>query len=225
MERARLIRENTTPAGSWRLRFDGASRSNPGPSGCAAAIERIQSEEGETHADMIWFNSDFIGNKTSNLSEYSGLLLGLEAIADRQYKSYNPMAELLIEGDSELVIKQVIGEYQCNHKNLIPLCNKAKQLIQTFRNQGTIVTLAHIPREENHHADMFANIAIDMEMQTGDWTPHTGKEWINENQGEGQEQHSMLMEMRELRKQGLSEPEIMAVQKAKMSAQFGITFA
>ena len=78
------------------------------------------------------------------MAEYGGLLLGLEGVANREYKSYNPMQALSIEGDSQLVIKQLTGEYECKHKNLKPLCAKAKKLIKKFEEEGTIVTLQHI---------------------------------------------------------------------------------
>jgi ribonuclease H / adenosylcobalamin/alpha-ribazole phosphatase len=78
------------------------------------------------------------------MAEYGGLLLGLEGVANREYKSYNPMQALSIEGDSQLVIRQLTGEYECKHKNLKPLCAKAKKLIKKFEEEGTIVTLQHI---------------------------------------------------------------------------------
>jgi len=211
-ERAEKIAQTTTLNGDWKLRFDGASRRNPGPSSCAAVIIS------EPNEDVIWFDSDYIGHKTSNVAEYSGLLLGLKAIVNREYKSFNPMQTLSIEGDSELVIKQLKGEYECKHKKLLPLFHKAQDIINKIRNEGTIVTLQHIPREQNKFADSSANIILDRELETGDWTPNTGVEWIAEHDPSAQNHLKVRKQMNELKEKGLSDPEILFVQEAKYMA-------
>jgi ribonuclease HI len=130
------------------LRFDGASRGNPGHSGAAASIYKHQGSE------CIWFDSEYLGaNKTNNQAEYKGLILGLEECVRK-----NLNRPLLIQGDSELIIKQMKGEYQVKHKKLIPLYNKARSLISILRFP---VLLRWIPREKNIHCDKMANDAID----------------------------------------------------------------
>ena len=126
-----------------RMNFDGCSKGNPGLAGAGAVIY-INNEE-------VWTGSSFVGtNSTNNEAEYAGLILGLEKALEMNIKN------LLVNGDSQLVIHQMTGKYRCNSPNLIPLFQTAKKLEQKFEN----IKFEHLLRNLNHRADELANIAI-----------------------------------------------------------------
>lgn len=136
----------------FRLEFDGVSRGNPGHAGAAAYLFEIANRT----KDCVWFDSEYIGNsKTNNQAEYAALILGLEECVARRVRN------LVICGDSELVIRQLTGEYQVKHKKLQPLFHKAKQLISSLPMPPTLMW---IPREENKYADQLANLVVDREL-------------------------------------------------------------
>jgi ribonuclease HI len=127
-----------------RLYSDGAARGNPGPAGAGAVIV---SPGGHIVAKM----GKFLGDNTNNFAEYMGLLLGL-----RRAKAMG-IKEIEILSDSELMIRQLKGEYQVKAENLRPLYDEAKELLKAF----PALLLRHIPREENSAADEMSNRAID----------------------------------------------------------------
>ena len=103
------------------LMFDGGSRGNPGPSGCGYVI--MNSDETE----IIAKGSEFIGKNTNNYAEYMGMILGIEKALELNIRN------LIIKGDSQLVIKQMLKEYSVKATNLIPLHNHATNLISGFK--------------------------------------------------------------------------------------------
>ena len=125
------------------LHFDGCSKGNPGISG-AGAVLSLDGKE-------IWADSVLIGQATNNLAEYTGLLLGLNKAVEMNIK------DLIVKGDSILVIKQMKGEYAVNSPNIKDLFNSAKKLEEIF---DTIV-FEHVYREDNKRADHLANIALN----------------------------------------------------------------
>lgn len=138
----------------FRLEFDGVSRGNPGHAGGAAFLYKIEKNGG--YKDCVWFDSEYLGsNKTSNQAEYSALIIGLKQCVERR------VPNLEICGDSELVIRQLTGQYQVNHKKLIPLHRTASELINSLQCQPA---LKWIPREENKSADQIANLVVDREL-------------------------------------------------------------
>ena len=122
---------------------DGAARGNPGPSGIGIVVKK----GAQTLAEI----SDFIGKATNNVAEYMAFIRGLE--------------EALVLGatkiecfsDSELLVKQIQGEYKVKNEGLIPLHYHAKSLIRKFKT----FSIEHTLREENKHADKLANRGID----------------------------------------------------------------
>ena len=125
--------------------FDGASKGNPGKAGCGALInENSQISQNKT----IWKGHKYLGNTTNNVAEYNGLILGLEQAKEMK------LTELIIKGDSKLVIEQMKGNYKVNAPHLIPLYKRAKEL------EPAIVTYEYIPRKQNAEADQLANDAI-----------------------------------------------------------------
>ena len=123
---------------------DGAARGNPGPAGAGAILK---TRTGEVLAEV----SGFLGHTTNNVAEYRALLLGLEralALGVRR---------LEVRADSELLIRQLRGEYRVRDEKLKPLYEEAKSLLARFQ----AARLLHVPREQNSDADRLANAGID----------------------------------------------------------------
>lgn len=123
--------------------IDGAARGNPGPAGVGIVIKKGSS----TLAEI----SDFIGKATNNIAEYIAFIRGLEEALVLGAKK----AECF--SDSELLVKQINGEYKVKNEGLAPLYHHAKSLIKKFKT----FSLSHTMREENKHADNLANQGID----------------------------------------------------------------
>lgn len=127
-----------------RLFTDGAARGNPGPAGAGAVII---SPEGHVVAKV----GKFLGDETNNVAEYMGLIIGLKRAKAMGIKVLDVLA------DSELMVKQLNGDYAVKAEHLKPLHDEAKALLQAF----TEIEIRHIPREENAQADAMSNRAID----------------------------------------------------------------
>ncbi len=127
-----------------RLYCDGAARGNPGPAGAGAVIVN---PAGHIVAKV----GKFLGEETNNVAEYMGLILGLKRAKAMGIK------ELEVLADSELVVKQVRGEYAVKAEHLAPLHAEAIALFKAFDQ----IEIRHIPREENGQADAMSNRAID----------------------------------------------------------------
>jgi ribonuclease HI len=127
-----------------RLFTDGAARGNPGPAGAGAVI---LNPEGHVVAKI----GKFLGDSTNNVAEYMGLILGLKRARAMGIK------ELEVYSDSELLVKQLAGEYAVKAEHLRPLHDEARALLQGF----SFIEVRHIPREENGAADLMSNRAID----------------------------------------------------------------
>ena len=124
---------------------DGASRGNPGPAAIGAVIK---DERGRLIASI----SQRIGKVTNNQAEYRAIITALEE-ADRLGAK-----QVDIKMDSELVVKQINGEYRVKKATLKPLYQQVKQ------RQGQLkgFTITHILRQQNIEADKLANKALDI---------------------------------------------------------------
>ena len=128
---------------NFKLYFDGCSKGNPGLAGAGAVIYNNNEE--------LWSNHLFIGdNITNNVAEYTGLIFGMQKAYEMNIKN------IIIKGDSLLVINQMLGKYKCNSQNLIILYNTAKELEQKFE----FIEYQHILRNLNKRADKLANDAV-----------------------------------------------------------------
>src|SRR5580658_9309516 len=126
---------------------DGGSRGNPGPAGFGVYI---QDSTGSVLAEL----SQYLGTHTNNFAEYSALLAALEfAIA----KGHN---SLRVVSDSELMVKQIKGQYRVNSPELRPLYEEARRRIAQLDH----FQIQHVLREKNRHADRLANLAMDRGM-------------------------------------------------------------
>jgi ribonuclease HI len=126
---------------------DGGSRGNPGPSGFGVYI---QDSNGKVLAEL----SEYLGKRTNNFAEYSGLLAALEFAVANGHRA------LRVVSDSELMVKQMKGQYRVNSPELRPLYDEAKRRVVHLEH----FQIQHVLREKNRHADRLANLAMDRGM-------------------------------------------------------------
>jgi probable phosphoglycerate mutase len=132
------------PSGaSATANIDGGSRGNPGPAGYGVRIERADG----TIVDL----KQSLGTCTNNVAEYHGLLAALRWAADHGIRT------LAVKSDSELLVKQMRGEYRVKNPGLQPLYEEARSLARRIGR----VTFEHVRRELNKEADRLANEAMD----------------------------------------------------------------
>jgi ribonuclease HI len=146
MQMVKLNNKLITPSINkyFSLYFDGCSKGNPGPAGAGAVIYYDNHE--------IWSDSIFVGNKeTNNIAEYSGLILGLNKAIQLDIKN------LLVFGDSQLVINQMNGVYKVKSENMKPLYNTALEKSKFFSN----INFEHVYRNDNKRADELSNIGLN----------------------------------------------------------------
>lgn len=124
--------------------IDGGARSNPGPAGYGVVIE---DEVGRPVANL----SEYLGRQTNNYAEYSGLLAALNYTLRHGFKA------LKVVSDSELLVKQINGEYKVSSPVLKELHGRAMTLID----QLECFEIRHVLREKNREADRLANMAMD----------------------------------------------------------------
>jgi len=127
---------------------DGGSRGNPGPAGYGAVIE---DSKGQVVAEL----SGFLGVKTNNFAEYSGLLAVLK------WANENGARRLRVVSDSELMVKQMQGKYKVASPILRPLFDEAKMLARRIES----FEMRHTLRGGNKQADRLANEAMDKGME------------------------------------------------------------
>ena len=100
--------------------------------------------------------SKFLGKQTNNFAEYEAVISAFEELSKLVGAKMNE-TEVIVKMDSELVVKQMRGEYKVKHPNLKPQQAKLAHLAGGFKN----VTFTHVPREQNKDADKLANEAMD----------------------------------------------------------------
>jgi ribonuclease HI len=123
---------------------DGGARGNPGPAGYGVVIE---DEVGRPVSSL----SEYLGRQTNNYAEYSGLLAALNYTIRHGFKA------LKVVSDSELMVKQIKGEYKVSSPTLKELHQRASKLID----QLDCFEIRHVLREKNREADRLANLAMD----------------------------------------------------------------
>jgi len=127
--------------------IDGGSRGNPGEAGIGvyvAGVARI---------------AEYLGTATNNFAEYSALLTAV------RFAVFTRCNELTIYADSELVVKQITGEYQVRNENIRPLYDSAKRWISLIPR----FSIQHVRRENNKEADKLANQAMDTRRNSVVW--------------------------------------------------------
>lgn len=133
------------------MHTDGGSRGNPGPAGAGVFIYNDRGE-------IIRRAHLFLGVMTNNEAEYQAVILGLETLRKVFGKEKIKNLDIAIKLDSELVCRQLRGEYQVKEEKLVPLFMKIwNARVADFPH----LTFDHIPREKNAEADKLANQAMD----------------------------------------------------------------
>lgn len=121
---------------------DGACSGNPGPAAIGVVIRE--------HGIIIQTIGESIGSATNNIAEYSALIRALEVAHTLKAQ------EVTLRTDSQLVYRQVIGQYKVRNEKLQGLCRRAQTLLKDF----SAVDFKHIPREQNKEADQLASSSV-----------------------------------------------------------------
>ncbi|MDP6925199.1 MAG: ribonuclease HI family protein [Candidatus Scalindua sp.] len=130
------------------VNVDGASKGNPGESGIGVAIF-------DKDSNLINEACDYLGVATNNIAEYKALILGIKLST-----KYNAK-RVLFKADSELMVKQIKGEYRVKNTQLKLLFAEAQRLLKELPNWK----ITHVPREENKEADLLANRGVEMSVK------------------------------------------------------------
>lgn len=126
------------------INTDGGARGNPGPAGIGVVIK---GEDGHVLKEI----AEYIGETTNNQAEYKALIAALKAAKLLKAEDVTVLA------DSELMVKQIKGEYKVKNEGLRPIYAEAKKLLAHFSS----FDIRHVVREKNKEADKLVNIAID----------------------------------------------------------------
>ena len=129
---------------AYRANIDGGSRGNPGPASYGVVI---RDPRGQVVAKL----KKYIGRSTNNVAEYYGLIAALD------FAQQHGIRALRIESDSELLVRQMRGQYKVKSAELRPLYERARKMAQSF---GSF-RIDHVYREQNAEADALANDALD----------------------------------------------------------------
>lgn len=135
---------NSRIATEWTVRCDGGSRGNPGPGAAAWVLTDPRGAEIEALGE-------YLGSVTNNVAEYRALIAGLASAAKHE------VARLRVCMDSELVVRQMTGEYRVKHAGLKPLHAEAREAAARI---GT-VRFEAVRREQNARADQLVNLTLD----------------------------------------------------------------
>lgn len=123
---------------------DGASRGNPGPAALGIAIL-------DTSGNVLHEIRQKLGDQTNNYAEYMALKEGLA------FCEAAGVSKVTVKADSQLMVRQMLGEYKVKAEGIIPIYLECKKLSQSFSE----IRFEHVRREDNKHADRLANEALD----------------------------------------------------------------
>ena len=129
---------------AYQANVDGGSRGNPGPAGYGVVVR-------DPRGEIVARLKKYIGINTNNVAEYFGLIAALD------YAQNHGIRALRVESDSELMVKQLRGQYKVKSAELKPLFERAKKMSQTFES----FRISHVYREQNKEADALVNQALD----------------------------------------------------------------
>jgi len=132
----------------WTLRCDGGSRGNPGPGALGYVLCDAAGREVEARGE-------FIGVCTNNVAEYRALIAGLEAAARHGTRT------LVVRMDSELVVRQMLGQYKVKAEGLKALHAEAR----SAAGRVGVVRFESVPRDDNSRADALVNEALDQALR------------------------------------------------------------
>lgn len=129
------------------INTDGGARGNPGPAGIGVVIKN---ESGE----VVFEHGGYIGEATNNVAEYRALLKAVETARDLG------ATELKINMDSELIVRQMLGQYKIKQPDLQKLAAEVIKVLKSFSN----FSFTHVRREFNKEADALVNQALDAQV-------------------------------------------------------------
>lgn len=149
----------TPGEGDLVIHVDGGSRGNPGPAGAGVVIA-LSTQGGSdpaasadsTEAEPVFEGGFFIDHATNNVAEYTGLIRALEEAQRRT------PAKVSVFADSQLMVRQITGQYRVKNATLKPLWADAMKRLGTFPDWS----ITHVYREANERADQLANMAMDL---------------------------------------------------------------
>jgi len=133
------------------INCDGGARGNPGPAGIG-----VYAVSDDKHLFSL---SEYIGETTNNVAEYTAVIRCLEYLVANKIKSET--LEFIL--DSELIVKQIKGEYKVKQPHLQKLHLSVRQLLQhlTFNQLASTINFTHVKRDFNQESDLLANQALD----------------------------------------------------------------
>jgi ribonuclease HI len=134
----------TASTAAYRANIDGGSRGNPGPASYGVVIR-------DPRGQIVARLKKYIGRSTNNVAEYYGLIAALD------YAQQHGIRALQVRSDSELLVRQMRGQYKVKSPELRPLFERARKMAQTFDS----FKIEHVYREQNAEADALANEALD----------------------------------------------------------------
>ena len=127
------------------VNVDGASKGNPGEAGIGVAVF-------DNDLNIVQESCEYIGMATNNIAEYKALILGAKLAI--KFNARNT----LFKSDSELLVKQIMGEYRVKNTQLISLYSEVQSLLGKLPEWE----IKHVPREENKEADLLANKGVEI---------------------------------------------------------------
>lgn len=139
-----LVGSSDRSEAAWLVQFDGAANPNPGPASSGAVLWSPPGLDGKR--SVMFESGKYLGKATNNIAEAQGLLLGLQIAASRGAR------EILIEGDSELIVFQQTGKYQVKDRNL-KVWWAQSQAAMMDESAFDWVAIRQVPREQNERAD------------------------------------------------------------------------
>ena len=136
------------------INVDGGSRGNPGPGASGWIIK-------DKNGKILVKEGFFFKECTNNQAEFTALKMALKAASDYGKCSLN------IKADSQLMVRQYLGEYKIKNPELQILMGEIKQLAANFKQ----ITITHVPREQNKEADAICNLIMDRALKNTDFKP------------------------------------------------------
>lgn len=130
------------------INTDGGSRGNPGPAAIGVFIKDADSGE------VVFEHGGYIGETTNNIAEYKALLKAVETARDMG------AVDVQINMDSELIVRQMLGQYKIKQPALQELAGKVIKVLKSF----TKYNFTHVRREFNKEADALVNQALDAQV-------------------------------------------------------------
>lgn len=138
------MNEHTGARVELEIHVDGGARGNPGPAGAGITIR-------QRDGDLVFEAAYFLGNQTNNAAEYQALIRALEQAHRAAARS------VTVYSDSELLVRQLTGEYQVKSPRLAELYMQAQRMLLKIPRWS----VRHVRREQNQRADELANLAMD----------------------------------------------------------------